>query len=372
MFLHHSTSFKASSALYSFTTQSFTTAGVAGRYGPTLAQCKTAYAASSWTANSLYFNMTTQGYQLWTVPATGVYNFLIAGSRAGIYPGQHYTGGSNIGFGAQVQARLSLTINQVITIICGSNTEATNTNNINTYLGLGGGGGTFVSNGSTLLLAAGGGGGDGLYLNQSSQRFFGTGGQLRTQGALSVCDSFFLQSLGGTNGDGGYVSSATHQYNGGAGGGWLSSGMNGNTTRTHPFSQTPYYGEGGYTYSNGFYGGDTNWQWGNPSGFPASAGGFGGGGGGNGIIGGGGGGGYSGGGAGQGAPLSGTFTGAAGTGGGGGGSYIISSATNVGTSTGTFEGISTFNNVVIQNLGSTNYPFFGFNNSSGFVTVTKI
>lgn len=173
--------------------------------------------------------------------------------------------------------------------------------------------------------------------------------------------------MGGIAGSGGQVASLGNSYNGGAGGGWNSVGYNGNTTTTHPFSQTSYYGEGGYTYSNGFYGGDINYLWGNPSFYSSSTGGFGGGGGGNGIICGGGGGGYSGGGAGQsGTPAT------IGNAGGGGGSYIIPSATNVGTSNGTFEGISTFNSVAIQNLGGTNFPLYGFNNSSGFVTVTKI
>ena len=361
MFLHHSTSFKASSALYSFTTQTFTNAGVTGRFGPTLAQCRTAYTASSWTANSLYFNMTTQGYQLWTVPATGVYNFLLYGSRAGIYPGQSTTGG--LGFGASVQARLSLTSNQVITIICGSYTDATNNANINSYIGLGGGGGTFVSNGSTLLLAAGGGGGNALY----SGTFLGTSGALATTGKPSVCSASYPASSGSGGGFGGQVGTSLNMYNGGAGGGWNSVGYNGNASTTHPFPQTAYYGEGGYTYSNGFYGGDINYQWGNPSAYPSSTGGFGGGGGGNGIICGGGGGGYSGGGAGQGGTSA-----TIGNAGGGGGSYIISSATNVGTPDGTFEGASNFNGVAIQNLGGSNFPLYGFNNGSGFVTVTKI
>ena len=361
MFLHHSTSFKVSSALYPFTTQTFTNAGVTGRYGPTLAQCRTAYTASSWTANSLYFNMTTQGYQLWTVPATGTYNFLIAGSRAGIYSGQSTT--SNLGYGAVIQARLSLTINQVITIICGSYTDATNANSPTSYQGLGGGGGTFVSDGATLLLAAGGGGGNGLY----SGTFLGTSGALATTGKPSVCNASYTVSSGGSAGSGGQVGSSSNPYNGGAGGGWSSVGYNGNTTTTHPFSQTSYYGEGGYTYSNGFYGGDINYTWGNPPTYCSSTGGFGGGGGGNGIICGGGGGGYSGGGAGQGGASA-----TIGNAGGGGGSYIISTATNVGTPDGTFQGISTFNGVTIQNLGGTNFPLYGFNNSSGYVTVTKI
>lgn len=361
MFLHHSTSLKASTALYPFTTQTFTNAGVTGRYGPVLTQCQTAYTASSWTATGLYFNMTTQGYQLWTVPATGVYNFLIAGSRAGIYPGQSTT--ASLGFGASVQARLSLAMNQVITIICGSYTDATTSANFASYQGLGGGGGTFVSNGATLLLAAGGGGGNGLY----GGTYLGTSGALATAGRPSVCSASYPASAGGTAGSGGTVATISNQYNGGAGGGWTSVGSNGNATTTHPFPQTSYYGEGGYTYSNGFYGGDNNYTYGNPPTYASSTGGFGGGGGGDGIICGGGGGGYSGGGAGQG----GTYT-PIGNAGGGGGSYIISSATNVGTPNGTFEGISTFNGVAIQNLGGATFPLYGFNNSSGYVTVTKI
>ena len=50
--------------LYTFTTHTFTNAGVTGSAGPTLAQCKTAYSASSWTQNSSFFNMTVNGIQI--------------------------------------------------------------------------------------------------------------------------------------------------------------------------------------------------------------------------------------------------------------------------------------------------------------------
>ena len=90
----------------------------------------------------------------------------------------------------------------------------------------------------------------------------------------------------------------------------------------------------------------------------AAARGPGGGGGGTPICGGGGGG-YSGG-AGTSAN-----TGTAADGGGGGGSYIISTATNVATSNGTFENISTFNGSAITNLNA-------YNSGGGYIKITAV
>jgi hypothetical protein len=59
--------------LYSFTSFTFTNAGVNGMYGPTLAQIQAAYSGTAWTQNTNNLNMTTQGIQRWTVPATGNY-----------------------------------------------------------------------------------------------------------------------------------------------------------------------------------------------------------------------------------------------------------------------------------------------------------
>jgi hypothetical protein len=330
-------------SLYAFTSFTFSPASLTGRYGPTLSNCTSYYDTTTypWLLNTNYFNVSS-GAQFWTVPKTGNYTFVLGGSRAGQVSGQGYASGN----GAKIQATLSLTSGTVILIICGQYEDSANTGAITSYYGLGGGGGTFVYNydTSTLLLAAGGGGGASYY---SGAGYSGVNGTTSTTGTNS----------GGTAGNGGTIS-GSGSYIGGAGAGFLTAGYNGNgTDNSKPFAQTSYYGEGGYTFSQGFYGGDYNYAWGNPSSYAATHGGYGGGGGSNGIICGGGGGGYSGGG------LSsvGTYNGQA----GGGGSYIVSTATSVATSDGQYNGSGTFNGASITNLSS-------FNTTFGSVSVTSL
>ena len=61
--------------LYAFTSFTFESP-TTGRTGPTLSQILSYYASSkgnpSWAQNSAYLNMTTQGIQRWTVPATRI------------------------------------------------------------------------------------------------------------------------------------------------------------------------------------------------------------------------------------------------------------------------------------------------------------
>ena len=52
--------------LYSFSSHTFTNCGASGRNGPTLSQCRSQYASTGW--QNTYLNMSTQGYQEWTVP----------------------------------------------------------------------------------------------------------------------------------------------------------------------------------------------------------------------------------------------------------------------------------------------------------------
>lgn len=67
--------------LYDFATHTFTNAGKTGRTGPTLAQCKTAYAAAvQWINNAAWFGVTATGIQEWTVPVTGYYRIRARGA----------------------------------------------------------------------------------------------------------------------------------------------------------------------------------------------------------------------------------------------------------------------------------------------------
>lgn len=341
--------------LYDFSTYTFTTAGVTGRNGPTLANCQTAYAGQTWLTN--YFSMSTQGYQLWTVPVTGNYQITVAGSRAGkpISGTYSYTPGS----GAIVKGTVQLAAGDILEIICGQYLDATNVSQISGYYGLGGGGGSFVKNvtSSVLLFAGGGGGGASFYSSGGTPIGYSGGNGMTTTagGTGAVVES----NVGGLYGAGGGIyTTQTHIYKGGAGAGWLGYGKNGDNVSA-PTAPGSSYGGGGYSYAGGFIGGTYGTNWSNPSTFASTYGGFGGGGGGNGIINGGGGGGYSGGGI-SGPSSSGYMSQA-----GGGGSYIISSANNISTSDGNYESSSTFNGSAIVNLAS-------YNSGSGYVTITKI
>ena len=349
----------SSPSLYTFTTMLFTTAGNVGRYGPNLANCVTSYSGAgytgnTWVTNTSYLNMTTQGYQQWTVPATGTYSITTAGSRAGRATGQTYTSGN----GAIVSGTVSLVQGQILEIICGQYLDATNgLAQVASYAGLGGGGGTFVNNytTSTLLMAAGGGSGASTYSGTTPTGYAGANGQTTTWGGNGTVTG---SNVGGLNGNGGTVyTTVASSYRGGAGAGWLSNGKNGDNTTMHPYTGASTSGEGGLCYASGFIGGSYGTSWSNPSSYASTYGGFGGAGGGNGIITGGAGGGYSGGGQ----SGTNTYTGQP----GGGGSYIISSATNISTSDGNYNLVSTFNGGSITNLNS-------FNQGSGYVIITRI
>ena len=262
-----------------------------------------------------------QGYQVWTIPQTGTYEIETAGSRAGYVSGMESYAAT--GQGAIVRGRFSLTGG--LTLI-------------------------LISYSSNLLIAAGGGGGGSNFL---STLYAGQNGQTTTSGGNGV----YGNGVGGSGGNGGGTWTLGQQYWGGCGAGWSTDGQNGNGSTTHPFGQTTTSGEGGYTYSGGFYGGDYNYTWGNPTAYASTRGGFGGGGGGNGLIGGGAGGGYSGGGVGG----SGIYSDSA----GGGGSYILSSASSVATSNGQYAGSSTFNGNSITNLST-------YNNAIGYIKITKL
>jgi hypothetical protein len=142
----------AAAPLYTFTTATFNTGGATGQNGPTLSQARAGMTGtpspSNWNTNTAYFNMTTQGYQLWTVPTTRTYTVIVAGATGS---------GTYSGLGRIIQATLALTQGQILKILVGQSGIA------GTYsVAGGGGGGSFIATSTNQpILVAGGGGGSG-------------------------------------------------------------------------------------------------------------------------------------------------------------------------------------------------------------------
>jgi len=254
-----------SSGLYDFNSQTFTNAGVTGRIGPTLTQCRTAYNSESWTQNNSFFNMTIQGIQEWTVPVSGTYRIEAWGAQGGVG-----TGGG--GQGAKMQGDFQLTGSEVIRILVGQQGSSGGAS-------AGGGGGTFVvrspyNTAQSILLIAGGGGG-GADGSSTGDRT-GTPGTTANNGTAGR-DGLIL---GGSNGSGGGGTSGA--WGGAGGGGFTGSGG------LAQQSGASISGSGGSSFTSGGSGGISG------SSYPGD-GGFGAGGGSS--WGAGGGGGYSGGGA---------------------------------------------------------------------------
>ena len=144
--------FTGTQALYTMTgdAHTFTTAGVTGRVGPTITQVRAAYTgATSWSGTYLQQG-NHQGYQDWTVPVSGIYEFTVAGAS-----GFDGSGAGGVGLGARVRGRVPLTRGEIITIAVGQVGAAPESG---TIWG-GSGGGTFVVRkaGNEPLFVAGGG-----------------------------------------------------------------------------------------------------------------------------------------------------------------------------------------------------------------------
>jgi hypothetical protein len=255
----------AADSLYAFTSITFTNASTTGRTGPSLPLCVATYSPTNpWVTNTAFFNMITQGIQLWTVPATGNYTFTVAGSRGGF-------SSTRYGFGAIVTLTLSLTSGHILQIACGQ-PGGDNLGGCSSDTG-GGGGGTFVRNQTTstwLVVAGGGGGGGGSTQGMNANN---NGQNSTTGGSPSGANA----GVGGTGGAGGTVS-----FSGCATPSSAGAGITGN-------GQAQSGSGGGSNFANGLIGG--------LSALAYAFGGFGGGGA-VGQYGGGGAGGYSGGGGG--------------------------------------------------------------------------
>ena len=303
-------SFAGSQALYTIAsnTHTFTTCGQTGRQGPTQAQMRAAYdTAANGNWDETYITQGIfQGYQDWVVPVSGIYEFTANGAS-----GYNGSGAGGVGRGATVKGRVSLTKGEIITIAVGQVGAAPTSGGV----WGGSGGGTFVvrkSSNDPLFVAGGG----------SAEAGSGAGrdGVLTNLGGTSTSGA----QAGGASGNGGRSVGGSS----GGGGGFFSRGQNGTNDL------------GGGFFLDGLTMG-TNARIG-------GYGGFGGGGQseGNTVGQSGGAGGYSGGG--------GARSTSPNHAGGGGGSFITTTATNVATSTGSYNGSALFNGNAITNLGTYN------------------
>lgn len=283
-------------------TLTFNNCGQTGNTGPSQTQCNNTY--GSGIVNVV------NGIQQWTVPYSGTYTIEVAGAKGG-----NGMNGSVVTLGGQgviLRGKITLSAGQVLHFLVGQ--MGSNSGSADT--GGGGGGGSYVSlSDGTPLIVAGGG---------------GAGGDNNTPATDATTHTQGLQGnnsggLGGQNGNGGAGIGTA-----GGGGGYYTDG-----------SDATY---GGQAYLNGGLGRTGTY----------GTGGFGGGGGTSNSSNdnGGGGGGYSGGGA-----------GGSNAGGGGGGSYVAPQFTQLATSDGMYNGISTFQGSPIQNLNLKN-------NSHGYITIS--
>ncbi|WP_051568544.1 T9SS type A sorting domain-containing protein [Crocinitomix catalasitica] len=274
------------SQLYPFSEHTFTNAGAEGKDGPTLVECQAAYAPEAWVLDPAFFNMTSQGIQEWTVPATGDYRIEAAGAQGGYLS---YTfSPEEGGLGAVLQGEFELVEGQVLHIVVGQIGVQSIPGNGNA--GPGGGGGTFIWDPTALdmpLMAAGGGGAG------------ANPGGYEPRHATTDRNGNNTERMvnGGLDGNGGRPNNVASSWWSGAGAGWLTDGTGGNNAVAYDYNDGLQGGEGGRSPLNGGVGG-IRWNSGTDSG---GDGGFGGGGGGgSSYTKGGGGGGFSGGGGGHG------------------------------------------------------------------------
>jgi len=268
------------SSLYNFSTVTFTTGGQTGRDGPSLSVARGGLSGpevSEWRDNTEFFN-TSNGIQLWTVPASGNYIIRSVGATAS---NQNQTS-RYVGRPADVSGTFALSSGDQLKILVGQAGWLGDSRP-----GWGGGGGSFVTLIDNTPLCIAGGCGAPHDGTETSSQNFRQDASLTTVGQSGINNTNSPGGNGGTSGSGGTSAS------GGSAGGLIGNGNSGQGSVD------------GTSFTNGGRGGDRG-------------GGFGGGGGCTNTWGGGGGG-YSGGG---GATGGNPYTG------GGGASFIASSATS--------------------------------------------
>lgn len=201
-----------------FTNFTFTTGGVTGRTGPSLATLLNVYDtnANPWLLDTDQFNMITNGYQLWTVPITGVYRITARGAQGTPSEADPSAGGR----GAIITGDFNLTAGEKLQILVG---QTAGVRDGRLYRSSAGGGGSFVVRytGETnivddILVIAGGGGGSGSNPIPSQ-----VDAQTGTSGGQAIINGNNSGGAGGTNGSGGITGASAN----GAGGGFLTNGQ---------------------------------------------------------------------------------------------------------------------------------------------------
>jgi hypothetical protein len=184
------------SAIYNFTSHTFTPCGATGSNGPTIDQCRTEYAIKqglSWPIQ--FLTMKTQGVQEWTVPVSGTFKITAAGARGGAYSATFQGGVGRI-----VERTTNLEAGAKLHIVVGQEPVFASSEKRS-----GGGGGTFVFENTvspqTTALVAGGGGG--FNFDSTSPGGAASSGPDGTTGALVG------GGLGGTGGQGGKTGTST-------------------------------------------------------------------------------------------------------------------------------------------------------------------
>jgi len=258
--------------LFSFTSFTFTNAGMSGRFGPELATLTghADYSSAAWRLDPTHFKLGNDsngtdrdGYQLWTVPADATYKIIATGASGSAY------GNVNNGYGGKIEAQFALTKGTKLLLIVGQSGTAADRGSV----GGGGGGASWVLQPATgneyssgrpraIYMITGGGGG-----GQSTSHGAGTS---RTAGVALVTSG---GNAGGTAGG---------SYQGGGGAGFSSNGNPVAAVSSGKYSK-------GYSPGNGAFGGES-YTGNSYGGVPAQDGGFGGGGAANHHEGGGGGG----------------------------------------------------------------------------------
>ena len=231
---------------YNFISHTFTNVGITGNYGPTLTDCKSAYAGTVWVDDDRLFSV-SYGKQKWTVPKSGFYRITARGAQGGSPTG------SSGGFGAIIEGVFYLNKGERIDILVGQTPIVPTAYR---DIASGGGGGTYVirdggTTDSDILVIAGGGGGTGMDRPDNANASITTEAKApairpdNTSGVL--LSNYSIDGKGGSSYDG----------NTGGGGGFLTDGRSSGTVNT--FSGKGYANKstGGYssTTSLGGFGG---------------------------------------------------------------------------------------------------------------------
>jgi hypothetical protein len=246
--------------LYSFSSHTFTNAGVTGRSGPTIAQLRSAYASESWEQDTDLFNELGQnggagftninGMQLWTIPQTGTYRIRASGAKGGDADKQNGTTRPG-GQGAYAQGDFTLTQGRKLHIVVGQ-AGGTSTGSAG---GGGGGGGSWVLEGTHLVDANNLG--TQYYLSNVFVVGGGGGGCHGINNIANVTGGNAVASQASVNATAGGAKNSS--YNAGGGAGLANSGAGGNQSggrglysgalgglRENGYNSTYDGGEGGY------------------------------------------------------------------------------------------------------------------------------